>query len=125
MPIGKNSIKRVTNNGYSKVKSEAPDMENSTEVKAGEVKTAKKSAPKKTAPKKAENKKDSTKKAESKKNAKPVEKKEAKPPVKKSTVKKTAISNPAPETMKIIKEENRPNGFTKSPLGSELPTYLL
>jgi hypothetical protein len=56
---------------------------------------------------------------------KPVEKKEAKPPVKKSTVKKTAISNPAPETLKLIKEENRPDGFTKSPLGSELPTYLL
>ena len=27
MPIGKNAIKRVTNNGYSSVKSEAPDME--------------------------------------------------------------------------------------------------
>ena len=125
MPIGKNSIKRVTNNGYSKVKSEAPDMENSTEVKIGEIKEEKKSAPKKSAPKKAENKKDSTKKAESKKNAKPVEKKEAKPPVKKSTVKKTAISNPAPETLNLIKEEKKPDGFAKSPLGSELPTYLL
>ena len=30
MPIGKNAIKRVTNNGYSKVKATAPDMENST-----------------------------------------------------------------------------------------------
>ena len=30
MPIGKNALKRVTNNGYSKVASEAPDMENST-----------------------------------------------------------------------------------------------
>ena len=29
MPIGKNSIKRVENNGYSNVKSEAPDMDNS------------------------------------------------------------------------------------------------
>ena len=29
MPIGKNSLKRVTNNGYSKVASSAPDMENS------------------------------------------------------------------------------------------------
>ena len=29
MPIGKNSLKRVTNNGYSAVKTEAPDMENS------------------------------------------------------------------------------------------------
>ena len=29
MPIGKNAIKRVENNGYSKVASSAPDMENS------------------------------------------------------------------------------------------------
>lgn len=29
MPIGKNAIKRVTDNGYSKVKTSAPDMENS------------------------------------------------------------------------------------------------
>ena len=29
MPIGKNALKRVENNGYSKVKSTAPDMENS------------------------------------------------------------------------------------------------
>ena len=30
MPIGKNSIKRVQNGGYSKVKTAAPDMQNST-----------------------------------------------------------------------------------------------
>ena len=30
MPIGKNSLKRVTNNGYSNVTTSAPDMENST-----------------------------------------------------------------------------------------------
>lgn len=29
MPIGKNAIRRVENNGYSKVKTDAPDMENS------------------------------------------------------------------------------------------------
>ena len=29
MPIGKNAIRRVENNGYSKVESSAPDMENS------------------------------------------------------------------------------------------------
>ena len=34
MPIGKNSIKRVANNGYSAVKTSAPDMENSTEVQS-------------------------------------------------------------------------------------------
>ena len=32
MPIGKNSIKRVANNGYTAVKSDAPDMQNSTVI---------------------------------------------------------------------------------------------
>ena len=32
MPIGKNAIKRVENNGYSKVASSAHDMENSEVV---------------------------------------------------------------------------------------------
>ena len=32
MSIGKNAIKRVENNGYSKVKSVAPDMENSNVI---------------------------------------------------------------------------------------------
>ena len=30
MPIGKSALKRVENNGYSAVKTSAPDMENST-----------------------------------------------------------------------------------------------
>lgn len=61
MPIGKNAIKRVENNGYSKVNTTAPDMENSTVianvseevmekmVKPVEKKTAKKAPAKKTA----------------------------------------------------------------------------
>ncbi len=32
MPIGKNALKRVENNGYSKVETQAPDMENSTVI---------------------------------------------------------------------------------------------
>ena len=45
MPIGKNAIKRVANNGYSNVKTTAPDMENST------VEEIKKTEPKKNQPK--------------------------------------------------------------------------
>lgn len=49
MPIGKNSLKRVKNNGYSSVKTEAPDMENSTvtepEVKKSTGTGAKKKKP--------------------------------------------------------------------------------
>lgn len=59
MPIGKNSIKRVANNGYSNVKTAAPDMENSTvianpspEVVEKMIPSAKKLAPKKPASKK-------------------------------------------------------------------------
>lgn len=81
MPIGKNSIKRVANNGYSKVASAAPDMDNSTvaevitEAPAPEVKCAAK-APAAKAPtggaKSAGGAKKSTKTA-------PVPKKEEKP----------------------------------------------
>ncbi len=64
MAIGKNAIKRVENNGYSNVKTAAPDMENSNVianpdaqvvekmVAPVEAKCAKKTAPKKTAQKK-------------------------------------------------------------------------
>lgn len=59
MPVGKNSIKRVTNNGYSKVASKAPDMENSTvianpspEVVEIMIPSSEKIAPKKPAAKK-------------------------------------------------------------------------
>ena len=62
MPIGKNAIKRVENNGYSKVVTTAPDMENSNVIANPDpqvveklitpVETAaKKPAAKKTAPK--------------------------------------------------------------------------
>ena len=65
MPVGKNSIKRVANNGYSKVATEAPDMENSAVLAAAEpVKeevatpvVEKKPAAKKTAAKKSTAKK--------------------------------------------------------------------
>ena len=64
MPVGKNSIKRVTNNGYSKVASKAPDMENSTvianpspEVVEIMIPSSEKIAPKKPAAKKPAEKK--------------------------------------------------------------------
>ena len=45
MPIGKNAISRVANNGYSNVKSTAPDMENSAVLEVKKT-TAKNPAPK-------------------------------------------------------------------------------
>ena len=73
MPIGKNSIKRVSNSGYSSVRTEAPDMENSTEIKevpctpTPEVKPEVKPEAKKPAAKKPAAKKPATKKAAVKK----------------------------------------------------------
>lgn len=79
MPIGKNAIKRVENNGYSNVKTSAPDMENSNVIanldpqvmekmvapveKATEAKVAKKPAAKKTPAKKTACKKATAKNA--------------------------------------------------------------
>ena len=37
MPVGKNALKRVTNNGYSKVNVSAPDMEHSEVLEAAET----------------------------------------------------------------------------------------
>ena len=48
MPIGKNAIKRVVNNGYANLKSDAPDMENSVTL---EPKPEKKSRAKNPIPK--------------------------------------------------------------------------
>ena len=74
MPIGKNAIKRVENNGYSNVKTAAPDMENSSVIAKPdeqvveemiapvEKATAAKATAKKPAAKKAPAKKPATKK---------------------------------------------------------------
>ena len=74
MPIGKNSIKRVTNNGYSKVATKAPDMENSTvianpapQVVEVMIPSAEKIAPKKSTVKPAAKMADTPKKPTAKK----------------------------------------------------------
>ena len=61
MPIGKNAIKRVTNNGYSNVNTSAPDMENS--VVAEEKKETPKKKSTKPQPSKAPKKESTSKKA--------------------------------------------------------------
>jgi hypothetical protein len=70
MPIGKNAIKRVENNGYSKVKTEAPDMENSNVIAKPDeqvveklIAPVEKATAKKTAAKKTPAKKPAAKKA--------------------------------------------------------------
>ena len=92
MPVGKNALKRVTNNGYSKVAVSAPDMEHSEVVKTEK------------APKKEE-----SIKIEAKKNTTPKTKKPATP---KPVAKKVNVTN-------------RPEGFARFELGSDLPVHLL
>lgn len=82
MPIGKNSIKRVANAGYSRVKTEAPDMENS-EIKA-EAKTEETDAVRE---------KTAVKKTPAKKSA-PKAQKKAKPTL--VTAEKFAVGDPLP-----------------------------
>ena len=76
MPIGKNAIKRVENNGYSKVKTSAPDMENSNVIANPDPQVVEKLiTPVETAAKKPAAKKSAAKKPAAKKTAaKPTEK---------------------------------------------------
>ena len=107
MPIGKNSIKRVTNNGYSKVTSKAPDMENSVALEESkEIKETPKAQP-------AEAKKTAQKAPAARKSTGGVSNK-------KGTVKKPATAKK--ETAKVVKPEENTSYVN---LGRDLPTYLL
>ena len=140
MPIGKNAIKRVANNGYSKVNTSAPDMENSV---VEEKKSAPKKAPAKNPAPKAVT---SGKKASvSTKNPAPkaaIAIEEAKKPAaKKPATKKTTIEpavkvevkkslekepdlSPVNTAAKVVKKEEKSSeGYVN--LGKDLPTYLL
>ena len=116
MPIGKNAIKRVTNNGYSGVKSEAPDMENSVSVeKAPEKKEVAKSAPKaqaKSAPKTTPKSTAKTTKAAPKKAA-------PKSAPQKSLEKEPTLA-PVNTAKKVVGKECEYFG-----VGEDLPIYLL
>ena len=96
MPIGKNSIKRVKNGGYSNVKTTAPDMENSTVIANPSPEVVEKMIPSaSTVAKKSESKK-------------PAAKKKTAPKV------KTESAN-----------GNEKDGFIRISLGCDLPEYLL
>ena len=99
MSIGKNAIKRVENNGYSNVKTEAPDMVNSTVIGATSpevIEMVEKEVQKQVAPKKA-------------------------PAKKPSTTKTTAPKTKAPEK-KVEKKETSKNFFA---IGDDIPVYYL
>lgn len=137
MSIGKNAIKRVENNGYSKVKTEAPDMINSTVIGATdkqvldmiEKQVAKKPATAKTT---ATKKPATTKTTTAKKpaTAKPIVKVEKLTP---PTLVVEEVEKLAPvkeEPVKVVKKPvkavKKDDKVGKSyAFGEELPVYLL
>ena len=113
MPIGKNALKRVTNNGYSNVSVSAPDMEHSTVEPVEEVKVEKKAPATNSADKNPQKKLAATKKT-----AAPAEKK----PVKKAEPKTVKVK---PETKEDKEDFTRPEGFVRVELGGDMPIHLL
>ena len=117
MPIGKSAINRITNNGYSSVKTDAPDMENSTvltnpspEVIEKMIPSSKTLAPKAKKTASAAKKSTPNKKSPTEKNT--AAKKNSAPKAKQASTSKTENS-----------EEK--NGFVYINVGQELPVHLL
>ena len=117
MPIGKNALKRVSNNGYSKVNTEAPDMEDSVIVLEEvveipvielpvEVPVVEEATP---APKKRG------------RPAKKVEEEKLQP---KKPVARKPKSEPKKEE-KVTDDVTHPDGFVKVSCGMDMPAYLL
>ena len=103
MPIGKNSIKRVANNGYSNLESRAPDMENSV-VELPKAEPEKK--PEKT------------------KKSAPVAKKTAEKKPKKAEAAVKAEPTSQAEEVKPVADEAA-NEATYVTVGEDMPVYLL
>ena len=138
MPIGKSSINRVTNNGYSNVKTKAPDMENSTVIANPSPQVVEKLLPKTEAKKETAAKKPAAKTGAAKTGAaktgaaktttakatatakKPTA---AKPTAAKPAAKKPAQTKPAAPAVK--KEEVEIKGASYVNVGRSLPTHLL
>lgn len=112
MPIGKNALKRVENNGYSKVASSAPDMENSEVVE--KVGKAVEPVP---VPAKSPAKKPAAKKTTAKKTA---VKTTGEKPAQAAPTKKPAAKKAAPKAKKVGKDLE-----PAISLGGDLPFYLL
>jgi len=120
MPVGKNSLKRVTNNGYSAVKTEAPDMENSVIAEVKDTPKAE-SAPKEKAPKPTEKAAPvSRKTASAPKNTAAKPRKTAEKP--KPAAPKTSDIPRAPEVAATVIGKN---GKSYCNIGEEMPIYLL
>ncbi len=121
MPIGKNALKRVENNGYSKVESSAPDMENSNVIaNIDEQVMDKIIAP-------------VEKKTRAKKTVQPVpapvEPAPVQKPKRKYTRKAKTVEAPQKPKRKYTKKakavEGKKDGFVRVEVGEGMPYYLL
>ncbi len=129
MPIGKNSIKRVVNGGYSAVKSEAPDMENSEVREAPEVSSdpITETEPKRRGRKPgSKNKKtaEPVKPEPKKRGRRPAAKPEPEAPKKTKRAKRTSDIPTPPEVAMTVSEVGG-NETASVSLGDEMPVYLL
>ena len=97
MPIGKNAIKRVENNGYSKVVTTAPDMENSNVIANPDPQVVEKLIT-------------------------PVETAAKKPAAKKPAAKKPAMKKCV---AKPVEKPAEKEGFVRVEVGNDMPYYLL
>jgi len=116
MPIGKNAIKRVSNNGYSSVKTTAPDMENSVVAEEKATVTEKLTPPTASPKAKIQSKLKDTKKPRAKQTI-PKKSMETEPDF-------SPVKTAEKVTKKNTKSEARQGeGYVN--LGGELPYYLL
>ena len=136
MPIGKNAIKRISNNGYSNVTTSAPDMENSVVNEEKEIAPKKQETAKKTAPVSKISPKASAKKTPSANASTKAPTKKASPkaapksaPKATSAPKKSMEVEPTLSPVNTAKkvtgktENKRDNGCIH--IGGELPIHLL
>ncbi len=145
MPIGKNALKRITNNGYSNVATAAPDMENSVVEEAPvineipsvstpteETSIRSTAAKKRGRPAKAKAETEGTApeaKPEGKKRGRPakanIEKKMAKTDPKRRGRKpgKTSTGTVKPEKKAKNKPEEKSHSYIN--IGGEMPIHLL
>ena len=128
MPIGKSSINRVTNNGYSNVKTKAPDMENSTVIANPSPQVVEKLLPKTEAKKETAAKKPAAKTGAAKTTTAKATVTAKKPTAAKTTAAKPAAKKPVqtkPAAPAVKKEEVEIKGASYVNVGRSLPTHLL
>jgi len=122
MPLGKDSIKRVRNNGYSQVTSSAPDMENSTIVEEAlsVPVVAVDDAPRAEEPKKAPKKK-----AEPKRKTKAEPKRTPGKRTKKQETPTPVSNNDIPTPVEVADTVATREGEGYVNLGGQMPVHLL